>query len=267
MKRQHAGIAVGLLGNFMFGWGLYHVMGIGSCGGVHPECPSASWPYFVAMPAGIIVSICSIFVGGPIIFATTFATVGIASILRGINGGVGGDGDTTFPFVFGAFFLLPALLPILLIPFTRRSRRRAKRLMTEGRKATATVTAVSDTGVTINDDPRVELTLSIQPDDGGAAFEATRKLTVSRLEIPRPGDRYPVFYDPAEPARFQMGSLPLAPLPPSPAADATPQPTETEWVSELGRLNDLRLSGALTDEEFTRAKDRLLSGSPREPAA
>lgn len=30
---------------------------------------------------------------------------------------------------------------------------------------------------------------------------------------------------------------------------------------ELGKLGELRASGALTEEEFTRAKDRLLNGS------
>ncbi len=263
MKRQRIGMAVGLLGNFMFGWGLYHLMGIGNCGGYYAPCPDSSWVYFLAMPVGIIVSILSIFVGGALIFLTTFATVGVASILRGINGGVGGDGDPTFPFVFGGLFLLPAVLPLVLavaaVPYLRRNARRKQGLVQTGARATATVTSVRDTGTTINNSPFVELSLSVQPDGGGAPFEINRKLTVSRLAIPRVGDHYPLWYDPRDPSRFRLGDLVQR------APHAATEPA-TGWVSELGRLNDLRLSGALTDEEFNRAKDRLLSGSPPAPA-
>ena len=259
MKRRHIGIATGLLGNFMFGWGLYHLLGIGSCGGEYPPCPSSAWPYFVTVPVGMIVSILSIFAGGGFLFLTTFGSVGVASILRGINGGVGPEHDTTFAYVFGGFFLLPLLLPFLFVPWARRRARQAERLVAEGRKGIATVTAVRDTGLTVNNDPRVELTLSIEPEDGGAAFEASRKMIVSRLEIPRVGDRYDVSYDPEDRTRFEL----------RPAAEPAPaaQPAAQEWVTELGMLNDLRLSGALSDEEFSRAKDRLLAGSPPAPVS
>ena len=264
MKRQHVGIAVGLLGNFMFGWGLYHLMGIGSCGGPYPACPGSAWVYFVALPVGIIVSILSIFVGGGLIFLTTFGAVGVASILRGINGGVGGDGDTTFPFVFGGLFLLPVLLPLFFIPFGKRSKRRKAWLRAQGKKAVATVTAVDDTGVTVNQNPGVRLKLSIQPNNGEPAFEGEHLAVVSRVDVPRVGDRHPVWYDPRDTSKFDIGNK-IQAAEPAP----TPEPSErpTDWVNELAKLNDLRLSGALTDEEFTKAKDRLLAGSPREPAA
>jgi len=54
----------------------------------------------------------------------------------------------------------------------------------------ATVTAIQDTGQTINDDPNVVLTLDL----GGVPLQLTT--LVSRLQIPRPGDRVYVLSHP-----------------------------------------------------------------------
>ena len=51
-----------------------------------------------------------------------------------------------------------------------------------------------------------------------------------------------------------------APAPASEPAVAASAPVDT--VGRLTKLNDLRLTGALTDEEFTAAKDRLLGVTP-----
>ena len=259
MKPKRSGILLGLMANVAFGWGMYHVMGFGgSCGAQSTPCPDDTGPHFFALQLGLVASIVAMFLGGGgLVFLSTFTAVGIASILRGLNGGAGPEGDTTFAFAFGGVFLLPLLLAVVFIPFARRQARSAERLASEGRKATGTVTAVHDTGVTVNNDPRVRLTLSIQPEDGSAAFDGEKTMIVSRLGIPRVGDRYPVFYDPAQPSRFELdtGSAATTDLA---AATAPAQ----EWVSELGKRNDLRLSGALTDEEFNRSNDRLLASGP-----
>jgi hypothetical protein len=57
--------------------------------------------------------------------------------------------------------------------------------------------------VTINENPRVELTLQVKP-DGGAPFEAKKKVTVSRVSIPRAGDGYWVRFDPANPTEIEF---------------------------------------------------------------
>jgi hypothetical protein len=270
------GMLLGLAGNIAFGWGLYNLMGIGSCGGEYAPCPSEATPYFLAIPAGIIASVAATFIGGGIFaFTGIFATVGIASILRGLNGGV--DGDTTFPFVFGGCFAAAALLPVFLLGVGRRKRALAEALVATGRRGIATVVSVQDTGMTINENPRVELTVRIEPDDGGAAFEGTKAITVSRVAIPRAGDRYPVWYDPADPSRFGLGTevdetaapdiralfaragrVPGGAPAPEPAPPPPAPPAELNWVEQLGRLNELRLAGALSDEEFERAKQKLL---------
>jgi hypothetical protein len=73
-----------------------------------------------------------------------------------------------------------------------------KRILAEGTQARAFVTGVEDTGMTINDNPRVKLTLQVQP-EGQMPFEATKKTTVSRVAVPRIGDQFMVRYDAADP--------------------------------------------------------------------
>jgi hypothetical protein len=78
-----------------------------------------------------------------------------------------------------------------------------KKILSEGIQARAVVINVQDTGVTVNDNPRVKLTLQVQP-EGEVPFEVTKKLTVSRVSIPRPGDGYVVRYDPADPSEVEF---------------------------------------------------------------
>ncbi len=72
-----------------------------------------------------------------------------------------------------------------------------KKILAEGIQARAVVLGVQDTGMTINDNPRVKLTLQVQP-EGEVPFEVTKKVTVSRVAIPRAGDEFVVRYDPAD---------------------------------------------------------------------
>ncbi len=276
-KIKPAGVAISIAGNVALAWGLYNLLGIGSCGGYGlAPCPSSATPYFIAVPVGIITSIIGIFLGGGgLAFVGIFGAVGVASILRGFNGGVGAEGETVFPFVFGACFMIPVLFPLVFMVFGRRRYNRALKLVAEGRKGIATVEQVDDTGVTVNGNPRVRLTVRIEPEDGSPAFQGSKAVVVSRVAIPRAGDRYPVWYDPKDPSIFGLGTDVEAAAPadvralfakasrrPEPvavAAGPTPAPAQGDWVSELGRLNDLRLQGALTDEEFTKAKNKLLA--------
>ncbi|MEO8093235.1 MAG: SHOCT domain-containing protein [bacterium] len=154
-------------------------------------------------------------------------------------------------------------------------KQKAEDLMANGSKGAGTVVSVRDTGTTINDNPRVEMVFRVEPLDGGAAFDLTKKTTVSRVEIPRQGDRYPVWYDPQDPGKWAYATVaddsgratmrqlfgdvaetfvgmnaPGAP----PAAAAQGQDT----VAQLTQLADLHSQGHLTDEEFAEQKGKLL---------
>jgi hypothetical protein len=65
-----------------------------------------------------------------------------------------------------------------------------------GLQASADVLSVSDTSATINMNPVVELKLHVVP-TAGVAFEATARTMVSRIAVPRKGDRISIKYNPA----------------------------------------------------------------------
>jgi hypothetical protein len=76
---------------------------------------------------------------------------------------------------------------------------RAQRLMADGQAGSAMITAIRDTGVTINDNPTVELDLSVVV-DGAEPYAVTHRQTISRIAIPsfQPGATVPVRVDRAD---------------------------------------------------------------------
>jgi hypothetical protein len=83
---------------------------------------------------------------------------------------------------------------------------KAQHLMVNGRVASATIAAVRDTGMTINDNPTVELDLNVSL-DGGAPYLVTHRQTISRIAIPsfQPGATVPVRVDPADQTSLMIG--------------------------------------------------------------
>jgi hypothetical protein len=155
----------------------------------------------------------------------------------------------------------------------KSKRKQAEDLFQTGAKGAGTVVQVRDTGTTINDNPRVNMTFRIEPLDGSAAFDVTKKATVSRVEIPRQGDRYPVWYDPEDTSRWayatvadDQGRATMRQLfgdvaetfvgmgAPAAPASATGQDT----VEQLKDLANLHAQGILTDEELAAQKAKLL---------
>src|SRR5690349_8644689 len=85
-------------------------------------------------------------------------------------------------------------------------RKRKQRLEEAGVNATGQVISVKDTGMTINDNPRVALTLQVTPTDGSPAFQVSKKQTVSRVAIPRAGDAFVVRYDPDDHDNWEIAA-------------------------------------------------------------
>ena len=76
-------------------------------------------------------------------------------------------------------------------------------LMMTGVEGMAEVVAVEDTGTLINMDPVVKLTLKVTPTVPGlAAFDTVGQSVVSKVAIPRKGDRIKIKYNMANPAEF-----------------------------------------------------------------
>jgi archaellin len=159
--------------------------------------------------------------------------------------------------------------------FGKSKKEKAQDLMATGSKGVGTVVSVRDTGTTINDNPRVEMVFRVEPLDGSSAMDLTKKTTVSRVEIPRQGDRYPVWYDPTdtetwayatvaddsgrESLRQMFGAAADsfvgmgAPAAPAPAGGGG-----QDVAAQLTQLADLKSQGLLTDEEFEAQKAKLL---------
>lgn len=157
-------------------------------------------------------------------------------------------------------------------------KRKAEDLMATGTKAVGTIVHVRDTGTTINDNPRVEMTFRVQPLDGSAPFEASKTKTVSRVQIPQAGQRYPIWFDAEDPATFAYATVDdatgraqivalfgdafgpdgsgvgLAAAPAAPAAAGAP-----DVADRIRQLDALKAAGVVDDAEYADQKARILA--------
>ena len=72
-----------------------------------------------------------------------------------------------------------------------------------GMDATAEVLSIQDTGSLINMNPVVVLQLKVQP-TVGAEFTTTAQTMVSKIAIPRVGDKIKIKYNPANPTQIAV---------------------------------------------------------------
>lgn len=87
-----------------------------------------------------------------------------------------------------------------------RQQAEAQRLMATGLIGQATVEALRETGLTVNENPQLEFDLRVTV-DGGAPYSVTHRQVVSRLVIAnfQPGASIPVRIDPADRTRVLIG--------------------------------------------------------------
>lgn len=106
------------------------------------------------------------------------------------------NGDEAGAFkVMGLSFVGTSLALFAIYGLFSRSARKRQRLQAIGKQAPAYVVSVEDTGVTVNDNPRIRVNLQVQPSDE-PQFEVTTTMLVSRLAIPQAGTTVSVKYDP-----------------------------------------------------------------------
>jgi hypothetical protein len=144
-----------------------------------------------------------------------------------------------------------------------------KKVLSEGIQARAVVMNVQDTGMTVNDNPRVKLTLQVQP-EGDVPFEVVKKKTVSRVAIPRVGDQYMVRFDPADPSNVEFDTAAVAQANAvaeaqvaEAAASQLPPDLAANGILGRGACVDVQQTpvGALIDCALT-VGVRLVDGSP-----
>jgi hypothetical protein len=157
----------------------------------------------------------------------------------------------------------------------KSKKKQAAELFESGQKGAGTVISVQDTGMTVNDNPRVKMVFRVEPLDGSSPFDAQKTRTVSRIEIPRQGDRYPVWYDPEDTSTWayatiadESGRANIRQMfgdvansfvgMGTPAAPVATSPAGQDVAAQLTQLADLKSQGLLTDEEFEAQKAKLL---------
>lgn len=145
-------------------------------------------------PAGLVLLIMGVIVAASAL--ATIVALGIGGATTLILAGTGPPGLGGIQLVFTAMFLIPAcVIAAVLVTARRRGIGRAM-FIRQAVSTLGTVTAVADTGITVNKNPRVRLTIGYTRADGTDA-ELTMSRTVPRLSIPVRGAMATVWYDQA----------------------------------------------------------------------
>jgi hypothetical protein len=142
--------------------------------------------------------------------------------------------------------LLVGILPILRSAFPGTIK--------NGVKAEASILKVWDTGVRINNNPRIGMLLEVRPPNA-AAFEAEVKKLISPLNPTQyqPGQKVQVVYDPNNPKRIDVVSVL--------GVDekmAEKEAKESAAEKRLTELNQLYEKGLITLPEYEKKRDEII---------
>lgn len=103
--------------------------------------------------------------------------------------------DTWLPIgipIFVVVIMLASFGPVAMSAI--KNSQKKKHLLQVGQKTTGTILDVRDTGVTVNMNPYVKIT--VQTKNG---VKAEFQMLISRVQIPRVGDEIELLYDPSDP--------------------------------------------------------------------
>jgi hypothetical protein len=103
---------------------------------------------------------------------------------------------------------------------------------------------------------RRTMTLRVERTDGTPPYQAKYSGTFMLGEVPGPGDVFNLRVDPRNPLHLEtVDDVAL----PAPQPNRLPQ-NDPSIAEQLQQLDDMHLRGALTDDEFAAAKQRVLRG-------
>lgn len=157
---------------------------------------------------------------------------------------------------------------------------KAANLVETGSKARAKIVRIEPTGMIVNHiNIQCVVDFQLEPLYGGAPFAGQKKIMINQTQMPRVGDVWPCWYNPADPTEFAVGmpdgasaeQIPVFrefgiphPLDPgsgaaAPAAAPAADPGG-DRVDDLERLAKMKADGILTEAEFQAEKAKLLGG-------
>ncbi len=79
----------------------------------------------------------------------------------------------------------------------------AAQLAQTGADAEAEVVSIQDTGATVNMNPVAVIVLKVKPAQG-EEFQTAGQMMISRLAVPRAGDKIKIKYNPQNPSQFMQ---------------------------------------------------------------
>jgi hypothetical protein len=138
------------------------------------------------------------------------------------------------------------------------------RLTQIGLRGRATIHSITDTGATINDNPIVEMSMTVVM-DGGGSYDCTVKQPIQRLQVGliQPGRNLPVLVDPQDRERLVIDPNAPAEMVQQMSAGAMAQAQagvpQQDASSRLERLAGLKAQGLITDSEFEAQRARILA--------
>ncbi|MCU1400940.1 MAG: hypothetical protein JWN62_4049 [Acidimicrobiales bacterium] len=117
------------------------------------------------------------------------------------------------------FVILPIVISVVVIVIvvvslkssgafgpSKAKRELAQQLIATGEKARATILAIQPTGTVVNNiNIQCRLQFRIEPLRGGQPFAGEKKSLIPQTSMPRIGDVWPCWFNPANPAEFAVG--------------------------------------------------------------
>ena len=269
-----AGACIVLIDN-----GIYHLVRTGSCGSSRTyvssrPCPPGTAGHILGLIGGIFGALAAVPLYaargrrggrratislGLLVWSLIFVTIP-ASMLVAAYGPANthNSGARTTSLILAAVFIPMGLAPLLFGFRSRRKQVLALELAAQGKRCPGVVESVRDTNVTINNNPRVHITVRAEP-PGESPFTIVKTATVSRVRVPRPGDRCVVFYDPANREQSNGFTFDAVPGFEQPVAAGASEDEDEDALEKIEKLARLRDQGVVTPDEFEAQKKRLLN--------
>lgn len=286
-------------------WGMYNLMRTGTCASGGPyvsarPCPPGTGLHVASLVGGVFAGLFGIALFaargrskerresryglGLAMWSLLFCTLALAGLYAALGPAATEDASKGTAIFLAALFIPMGLAPLPFGFAGKRKAARAVELVEHGERCRGVVVSVDDTGWTVNDNPRIKMTIRAEPENE-APFTIEKTSVVSRVDIPRTGDHCVVFYDAADPQN--KNGITFDPVPgfssgrqdqaqrlatdlasvvagaggsaaAGSGATTTKASDDEDPLKKIEKLGELRDRGLITPEEFEEQKDRLL---------